>query len=199
MPDLIFLEDSHQYLLNGSELPSVSELCTPLHKSVYTDVPKWQLEAAAERGTAVHLATQQLDTAGSAETADEYAPYVSAYASFLRLHKPSWSLIERPMYHPELRYAGMPDRYGIMDGCATLLDIKTTHTVYKHICRAQLNLYRLILLAKGLPVDKLVILQLRKDGTYHLVPVPVDEPLAHALITIHNALPKRRKKGATHV
>jgi hypothetical protein len=67
------------------------------------------------------------------------------------------------------------------------------------LVRAQLNLYRLLLLARGLPVEKLTVLHLKRDGTYKLVPVPMDEPLALALITVHNALPKRRKKGATHV
>jgi hypothetical protein len=56
-----------------------------------------------------------------------------------------------------------------------------------------------MLIARGFPVNRMCILHLRKDGTYKLIPIPVDEPLAHALITIFNALPKRRKKGATHV
>lgn len=197
--DLIFLEDSHQYLLNGRELPSVSVLCEPLHRAAYADVPKWQLEAAAERGTAVHLATRQLEAAGGVETEDAHLPYVLAYRDFLREHSPSWSLTETPMYHPEYGFAGTPDRYGLLDGCHTILDVKTSYTVQKPLCRGQLNLYRLLLLAKGLPVEKLCILHLRRDGTYKIVPIPIDEPLALALITVHNALPKRRKKGAAHV
>ena len=195
MPELVFLEEPHTYLLEGTVLPSVSELCVPLTRQIYKDVPKWQLEIAAERGTAVHAATVMLESDGSAEVEESYVPYVRAYASFLTRHSPSWSLTEQPLYHPEHLYAGTPDRYGLLDGAHTLVDVKTTYTVHKPLVRGQLNLYRLMLLAKGLPVEKLAILHLKPDETFRLVPVPVDEPLALALITIHNALPKRRKRG----
>lgn len=199
MPELLFREEGHTYVLDGVVLPSVSDLCAPLHNAAYADVPKWKLEAAAERGTATHLATCALDAGGAAEVDDSCLPYVRAYAKFLMEHKASWSLTEAPMYHPEHLYAGTPDRYGILDGCNALVDVKTTYTVQKPLCRAQLNLYRLILLARGLPVDKMFILHLKPDESYKLIPFSVDEPLALALITIRNALPKRRKKGVTHV
>ena len=199
MADLLFREADHIYTLDGQELPSVSQLCAPLHKAVYENVPQWQMEAAAERGTAVHAATVELEAAGSAETAEEYLPYVTAYRNFLREHRVSWQLTEQPLYHPEHLYAGTPDRYGAVDGIHTLLDIKTTYSVYKPLCRGQLNLYRLMLIAKGIVPQRMLILHLRKDGTYRLIPIAEDEPLANALITIHNALPKRRKKGANYV
>lgn len=199
MADLLFQEQGHVYTLDGQQLPSVSDLCEPLRLHTYRDVPKWQLEAAAERGTAIHAATQALDLTGTAQIADEHAPYLLAYKQFLQDYRPSWDLIEQPLYHPEYRYAGTPDRFGALSGDAALVDIKSTYTVHKPLCRAQLNLYRLQLIARGFPVHKLYILHLKRDGTYQLIPFPVDEPLALALITIHNALPKRRKKGAPHV
>lgn len=199
MPDLLFREADHIYTLDGQVLPCVSDLCAPLHRAVYENTPKWQMEAAAERGTAVHAAIVALDTAGSADIPEEYLPYVTAYRDFLREHSVSWRFTEQPMYHPEYRFAGTPDRYGSLDGKSTLLDVKTTYSVYKPLCRAQLNLYRLMLIARGLNVEKMLILHLRRDGTYRLIPIPEDEPLALALITIHNVLPKRRKKGTNHV
>lgn len=199
MPELIFQDNNHIYQLDSMTLPSVSDLCAPMHKDVYENVPKWQLEAAAERGTAVHLATQALDASGCVSVEEEYLPYVMAYRNFLAEHRAVWSLTECPMYHPELFYAGTPDRYGDLDGKLTLLDVKTTYTVYKPLCRAQLNLYRLILVSRGFPVERMAILHLKRDGTYKLIPMQEDEPLALALITIYNALRKRRKKGANHV
>lgn len=199
MPELTFQDSNHIYQLDGVTLPSVSDLCAPLHKAVYENVPKWQLEAAAERGTEVHLAAQALDGAGSVSVAEEHLFYVRAYRDFLTEHSAVWSLTEKPLYHPTLLFAGTPDRYGLLDGKYTLLDIKTTYTVYKPLCRAQLNLYRLILIARGFPVERMTILHLKKDGTYKLIPMQEDEPLALALITIYNALRKRRKKGANHV
>lgn len=194
MADLIFRENDHVYLLDGEQLPCVSDLCRFLHREIYKDAPKWQMEAAAERGSAVHAATQALDTTGRAEIPDEYLQYLLAYKAFLEDYAPSWDLIEAPMYHPEHRYAGTIDRFGAIRGEATLIDIKTTYTVYKPLCRAQLNLYRLLLLARGYPVHRMYILHLRRDGTYKLIPMETDEPLAIALITIHNALRKKRRK-----
>lgn len=197
MADLTFLEKGHIYLLDGEELPSVSHLCRFLHREIYKDAPTWQIEAAAERGTAVHSAAEALDRTGQAQIAGEHLPYLNAYKAFLQEHSPSWDMIEQPLYHPTLRFAGTVDRFGALHGEATLIDLKTTYTIYKPLCRAQLNLYRLMLLAKGYPVHKMYILHLRKDGTYRLVPIEVDEPLAYALITLHTALAKRKRKRRT--
>lgn len=194
MAELTFEENGHIYMLDGEQLPSVSELCRFMHREIYKDAPKWQMEAAAERGTTVHAAAEALDKAGAASIPEEYLPYLQAYKAFLQEQRPSWDLIEQPMYHPQYRYAGTIDRYGALHGEAALIDVKTTYTVYKSLCRAQLNLYRLMLLAKGFPVHKMFILHLKKDGAYKLVPMEQDEPLAVALITLHSALRKKRRK-----
>lgn len=195
MNELTFQESEHIYMLDGEQLPCVSDLCRFLHREIYKDAPKWQMEAAAQRGTAVHAAAQALDSAGTAEIPEEYLlPYLLAYKAFLRDYKPSWDFIEAPMYHPELRYAGTIDRFGAIAGYATLLDIKTTYTVHKPLCRGQLNLYRLMLIAKGYPVHRMYILHLKRDGTYKLIPIKTDEPLAYALITLHKALQKKRRR-----
>ena len=198
MTDLTFIEDSHTYLLDGQELPSVSHLCRFLRREVYQNVPQWQLEAAALRGTAVHAATEVLDATGAAEIGDEYLPYLTAYRSFLLDHAPLWAMTEHPIYHPTLHYAGTIDRYGYIDGHRAIVDIKTTYTVHKPLTRAQLNLYRLMLEAQGWAVDKLYILHLKRDGSYRLIGIPFDDDLPHALLTIHHALQNRKKKGATH-
>jgi hypothetical protein len=98
------------------------------------------------------------------------------------------------MYHPDHLDAGTIDRFGAIRGEAALVDVKTTYTVHKPLCRAQLNLYRLNLIARGYPVHKMYILHLKKDGTYKLIPMEEDEPLALSLIIIHNALRKKRRK-----
>lgn len=199
MSELIFSDSEHLYMQGGYILPCVSDLCAPMYKEIYRDAPKSQMEAAAQRGTAVHLATQALDALGSADVPEEHLPYVLAYRDFLRDHRPSWELTEQPLYHPEHLYAGTPDRYGTMDGKKTLVDVKTTYTVHRPLCRAQLNLYRLMLISRGFAVEKMLILHLKRDGTYKLIPIATDEPLANALITIYKVLHPRRRKGAKNV
>ena len=79
-----------------------------------------------------------------------------------------------------------------------IVDIKTTQHIsgmHKVGYRAQLNLYRLAAI-RDVAVDELWGLQLKKDGTYKLHQMDVDEPLAQACITLHEAFKqtKRRKK-----
>jgi hypothetical protein len=192
---LQFFDKGHIYMLDGERLPCVSDLCRFLHREIYSDAPVWQLEVAAEMGTKVHASTEALDKTGRAEIDGDYVPYLEAYAQFLREHEVSWELIEHPDYHPDLMYAGTIDRYGMVDGFRTLVDLKTTYTVYKPLCSASLNLYRLMLEARGKQVEKLLIIHLKKDGSYKLVPFDFDDTVPMALITIHNALKKKRRRN----
>ena len=195
MDELIFYEKSHIYMMGGERIPCVSDLCRFLHKEIYKDAPLWQMEAAADRGTAVHRATELLDKTGTAEISEDYAPYLTAYAAFRREHEVEWELIEHADYHPEYGYAGTIDRYGKVDGILTLLDIKTTYTVYKPLCGASLNLYRLMLQARQKCVERLLILHLKKDGTYKLIKFDFDDAVPMALLTLHNVLKKKRRKS----
>lgn len=191
--NLQFFDKGHIYMLDGEKLPCVSDLCRFLHREIYADAPLWQMEAAADRGTKVHAATEALDRTGRAEIEEEYLPYLQAYATFRKEHDAQWELIEHPDYHPAHRYAGTIDRYGTVDGFKTLLDIKTTYRVYKPLCSASLNLYRIILKARGKDVERLLILHLKKDGTYKLIKFVADDSVPMALITLHTAMKTRRK------
>lgn len=198
MANLIFNERNHIYRLDGEELPCVSDLCRFINREIYKDAPAWQMEAAAIRGTAVHAATEALDTTGTADIPEEYLPYLMAYKAFLQGHNVQWELVESSMYHPQWLYAGTIDRYGLLDGKRTLLDIKTTYTVHRPLCKASLNLYRLMLEARGIGVEQLCILHLKKDGTFRLVKIDIDDALPIALITIHNTLKKPKKGSKKH-
>lgn len=194
MNNLQFFDKGHIYMLDGEKLPCVSDLCRFLHREIYKDAPVWQMEAAADRGTKVHAATEALDRTGRAEIEEEYLPYLQAYAAFRREHDVQWELIEHPDYHPAHRYAGTIDRYGMVDGYRTLLDLKTTYRVYKPLCSASLNLYRLMLEARKRTAERMMILHLKKDGTYKLIKFAADDTVPMALITLHTAM-QRRKRG----
>lgn len=194
MEQLVFNEKNHTYSLDGNVMPCVSDLCRFIKREVYADAPAWRVEEAALRGSVVHSAAESLDRTGSASIDEDYLPYLASYKDFLLSHDISWSLIEQPLYHPELLYAGTIDRYGLVDGKWTLIDLKTTYTIYKPLCRAQLNFYRMLLIARGLPVERMAILHLRKDKPPRLVTMPEDEQLCHALLTLHNALKKGKRR-----
>ena len=198
MAKLLFYDDSHRYTVDGEEVPSVSELTRFLTREVYTDTPQFFMDGAAARGTKVHKATEAIDEYGKVECEDDISPFVQAYVSFLHDKKPEFYRIEWPVCKDHT-FAGTVDRYGMLDGKSVILDIKTTANItgmHKVLYRAQLNLYRLAVIAEK-PVDELWILQLKKDGTYKLIPLDIDEPLAYACITMHEAIKNsktRRKK-----
>lgn len=194
---LSFQEDSHTYEVNGEVIPSVSEIIRFISREVYGEVTQYILDNAADRGTRVHKATQMLDVVHDVECDEDIVPYVQAYVQFLREHKPKWELIERSMYNPELMYGMTVDRYGEVDGKKTLLDIKTSSSIQKVLHGAQLNLYRMGLVANGYDVERAVILRLSKDGEYKIIEDEQDEEVALACVTLHKALSKgkRKKKG----
>lgn len=199
MATLLFYDDTHKYTVDGQEVPSVSELTRFITREVYTDAPQFAVEGAAKRGTAVHKATQALDELGKVECEDDIVPFVKAYVQFMKDIAPEWEKVEWSVCN-EKRYAGTVDRYGKMRDIPVILDIKTTASItglHKVLYRAQLNLYRLAVM-KEKPVEAMWVLQLKKDGTYKLHQVEVDEPLALACLTMHEAIKnskKRRKKN----
>nr|DAV01140.1 MAG TPA: exonuclease [Bacteriophage sp.] len=194
---LSFNEDNHEYQVNGEVIPSVSEIIRFISREVYGDVVQSVLDTAADRGTRVHKATQMLDVVHDVECDDDIVPYVQAYVQFLRDHKPTWDAIEKSFYNPEKMYAGTVDRIGTFDEKKTLVDIKTSSSLQKILYGAQLNLYRMGLAANGIDVERLVILHLTKEKGYKIVEIPVDDEVANACLTLHNALKKkpRKKKG----
>lgn len=193
MATLLFFDEGHKYTLDGEELPSVSELCRFLSREIYGEITQYKLDNAAERGTAVHKATEILDKYGTVDVQDDILPYVQAYLKFRREHEIEWTRIEFSIHHPEEKYAGTIDRYGKLDGKMALVDLKSTYTVHKPLCLASLNLYRMALEANGYGVEKLFILHLKKDGTYKLAEFDVDDVLPRSLITLHNLLKKKRR------
>ena len=128
MATLLFFDEGHKYTLDGEELPSVSELCRFLSREIYNDISQFKLDSAAQRGTAVHKATEVLDKYGTVDVQEDILPYVQAYLKFRKEHEVDWKRIEYAVHHPEERYAGTVDRYGLLDGEEALVDLKTTYT-----------------------------------------------------------------------
>lgn len=187
MAKLIFLEDNHQYEVGGVVLPSVSEILRFITAEMYSGIPQWTLDNAADRGKRVHAATENLDRYGEVKIDADIQPYVEAYVKWRRDYAPQWTRIEYACYHPDMMYAGTLDRYGTIRGDQYIVDIKTTSTLHTSRETAQLNGYQKLAEVNGLKVDKRAILQLKKDGTYKFKPIDQDDTLFMACYTIHKA------------
>ena len=192
-----FEPKKHVYTLEGKEIPSVSEITRFLSREVYKDADQAAMDIAADRGTRVHKACEELDREGLACGDYDIEGYVRAYGKFLNEHDVKWEMIEKPVYSKYLWIAGTVDRYGLVDGEPTILDIKTTKTISgKHKVQygAQLDFYKLMI--KDAPdTAKEVILQLREDGTYKMIEIKEHLAVAMSCLTLHRTFENTRQKN----
>ena len=130
-----FDEEKHEYTAGGVKIPSVSEILAPLNAERYASINPMVLQDAARRGRAVHELTEAIDYEIDLWDDDEIDPelegYVNAYYQFLFDHNCEWDGIESIVSYyrgvegePPL-YCGTIDRFGIVDGKAAVVDIKT--------------------------------------------------------------------------
>lgn len=196
---LIFYEELHEYVLDGVSVPSVSELMEPLRSREYQDIPYDVLEKAAERGTAVHAATERIDKNEAFEFPEEWFGYLEAYRGFLREHEVEWTATEKPMGSRKYGCAGTVDRIGKIDGALALLDIKTTSKIHDKLVIPQLTFYNLLAEENGFPgIERFFILQLKKDGVYRLREYKANPVVALSLLWIYDFVNDRKGESANN-
>lgn len=144
--ELTFIDDTHEYYVNGQRLPSVSEiLALDMESESYDGVPDHVLQKAADRGTKVHDAIQHYIQSGGCQ--DPWHPdpsthaYLMLFNSFVKLGVMNPVLSEVRLYHPELRYAGTVDILALINGRPAIVDIKTTARYMERKCQLQLAGY----------------------------------------------------------
>lgn len=196
MSTFTFDEASHTYHFGGQVVPGVTSILKPLTN--YDSVPASVLDAASQFGKAVHRACE-LDDLGTLDEASldpALAPYLAAWRKFSAEHSVQWDVIETPMYHQVMRYAGTADRIGKVRGLSAVVDIKTTYELMP-TNGPQLAAYaRLHDPALGNLIDRIGV-QLKGDGTYvaKTYKDPTDWPVFASLLTLrtwckqHNITP----------
>jgi hypothetical protein len=178
---------SHRYTLNGSPVPSVTQLTGPL-----TDLSRISpeiLERKRALGVYVHECVEAVNdgTLDDGALHPTAAPYVAAYRKFLT--ETQFVLIagEQLMGHPTLRYAGRSDLYGLIGAKPSLVDVKTTAALSPAV-GPQTAGYGALHAEAGQPVEARYGLQLRPDGTYRFQRYsdPQDWALFVSLLSLHN-------------
>lgn len=172
--DIQFFPDEHLYLVNGREVPSVTTILNYMSGVEYGEVNKAVLDQAARRGSLVHEYTELMDyDALPDEIEGDIIPYLKAYQKFLKDYRPDWQMVEGVVYNEEYDYIGTVDRYGIIDGKACIVDIKTVSSptkIQKFTTSAQTTAYEYAIEEDSWDVvDNRYALYLGKDGEYNLV------------------------------
>jgi len=163
---LLFNKVDHTYTLNGKSIPNVTTILETVGLSDFSKVNRELLRIAQERGTAVHLATEYMDTVGlDMNSIDpELAGYIEAWAEFKNDFKPLFSEVELKVYDEKLWYCGTLDRVARINNKTVLIDIKTGAHSKSH--GIQLSAYES---AYG-DVDERWIVRLDADGKYNVKP-----------------------------
>lgn len=172
---LTFVEEDHEYRLDGEVIPSVTEILRPLTAKQYGAINPEVLRIAAERGTDAHAACEAIDYGLEPEAAyPDIAGYIAAYEQFLYDHDVEWYGIEEmgACLSWSINFAGTVDRWGMVDGELCVVDVKTTaqpSIAQKCAVCLQTQMYANIIDDKhDIEPQKRYALYLKKDGDYTL-------------------------------
>lgn len=121
---LVFEEEPHRYLLHGKEIPGITAV---LRGAGLIDA-SWFSAAAADRGTAVHLAIQYAAEGDLDESslAPSFAPYLAGWREFCAAV--GWTPLEAPellVASETLSFATRIDGVGEVFGRPTIVNWKT--------------------------------------------------------------------------
>lgn len=164
--ELVFMEQEHKYLLEGAEIPSVTQVMEMLSQHEYSSVNEATLMRAANRGTKVHNAIENYLKYGLDDCPEELRGYMDGFLEWWGERNPTLIGSEVRIYHPIFRYAGTIDLIAEIDGKVNLVDFKTTYKLIDKNCRVQLEAYAQALQAHGVKVEEKHILHLGKDGKW---------------------------------
>ena len=159
------------------------------------DAPWRKKERRGSVGTAVHAWVEAHTLGRPLDPAHDpdAEPYVPAWLAFLADFKPEFLASEMSVWHPSESYAGTLDwiaRFMTPGGPRVLMgDTKSGKDIYADVA-LQMNAYaraEYAVLKDGtrapLPaIDGAVVLHLRDDGTYRLVPVELSDRVFKAFL-----------------
>jgi hypothetical protein len=178
---LEYYDDTHTYLVDGLEVPSITQLMNIKFGKKYEGIDKDILNRAAQNGTKIHEAIEKLCKTGEAEDYKEVK-------NFLFLQKQyKFEVLENEV--PIIIFKdGKPICAGRLDLVLKINnkigggDIKRTTTLDKEYLAYQLNLYRIgYKQCYGVEWEFLKGIHLR-DDTRKFAPIPINENKAWELI-----------------
>lgn len=178
---LEYYDDQHLYLVDGIDVPSITQLLKMRFFHKYDGIPKQTLTRASEAGTQVHNAIEEYCKHGIEADLKEVRnfKFLQKKYNFIALENEIPVILfdgDRPIS------AGRLDMVIEMDGKIGGADIKRTSTLDKEYLAYQLNLYRIAYKqCYGVEWEFLRGLHLRED-VRKFVQIPINEELAWKLI-----------------
>lgn len=189
---LEFLKNGHLYLVDGIQVPSITQILKIKFGGKYNGVSTETLKRASERGVTVHKAIETFCESGAEEELQE----LRNFKFLMRLY--SFDVLENEI--PVILFLeGKPVAAGRVDMVIKKgddiggADIKCVSVLDKDYLFYQLNLYRIAYQQSyGAVWDFCYGIHL-KDEKRKLVPIPIKEEMAWGLV--YEFLKTRRNKN----
>ena len=179
--DVEFIGDTHQYIVDGIVVPSITQILKVKFNKKYDGIPKETLQRASEKGTQMHEVIEKWCKNGEESDLVELRNF-----KFLK-RQYNFSVMQNEVpvilwHDDEIIGAGRLDMVISMNGQVGLADLKRTSTLDKDYLGYQLNLYRIAYQQSyGTEIGFLRGIHLRED-VRKFVQIPINEELTLKLI-----------------
>lgn len=165
--EIEFIEETHQYLIDGVLAPSVSELISFIYPDKYKGIPERILKEKAQFGTNIHKAIENFENGLEISLTELEKVTFEQYLKVKEQY--NLSVIEQEkVVHFEDRYCGRLDMIADVNYYRCLIDIKTTATLDDKSLAWQLGFYKI---AYPEPIEKCYCLWVPKNGLGKLVEI----------------------------
>ena len=187
-------DDSHTYIYEGLVLPSITEILQLKFGRKYDGVDTRIMTRAAEKGTLIHKAIENLCKTGEVEDYKEVRNFL-----FLQKHyefKVLDNEIPVVLFKDDIPVAaGRVDLVLEINNGMYLADIKRTATLDKEYLGYQLNLYRIAYQqCYGEKIKGLRGIHLRDDKR-KFVPIPINETMVWGLVEEYMRCENDKEEG----
>ncbi len=180
-----YLDDTHQYFVDGQEVPSVTQVVGKLFPGEYKDVDPTVLARAAARGTELHAAIEDFERHGLMSDLPEFRNYLAIKDT----HRFEVVDNEKLIYvedQGQVLCAGRLDMVIRQDNLLGLADIKRTYSLNVAKLKVQLNLYRIgYQQCYGEAIHLLRGIHLRKEQA-NFVNIPLDPQILQRIKSVIN-------------
>lgn len=180
-----FIEEIHQYLVDGILVPSVTQILKNIFPTKYENVDKKILDEKSQYGTKLHKCIEIIEKKKPKRPIAYCKKYIGiniyqeeSLKQYLKI-KEQYNIkvleSEKKVQYKGL-YGGTLDIKGEVNGCKALIDIKTTYELDKEYVSWQNSYYELA----DEPVDDLYCLWLPKGhlgGLYKVDRIPKEKLL----------------------
>jgi hypothetical protein len=164
-----FIEDTHEYYVNGRKVISVSELINRYSSELniyndYANVPSHVLRKAALKGEALHKEIEDYEKTGFESGSVEFYNYKTIKQKLKFNVKHSEIMVAIKNSSGDFVAAGRLDMLVTFGSKVGIIDVKRTWKFYRDKVTAQVNLYRLGLLhTYGINASVLMCIRLRES------------------------------------